>query len=186
MQAGCRRSTALTARRTLFSDGPGGARGRKRDATDGNRFPPGTSFPPGGRKPRQDPSARGRSRIALGRSKLIESSVMRFRPLPSRNFNRSDGSGKRRVGEGERGRSPKSNTNARVGMFATSYSIILPFPPLQDLDSTPSRGQGREGGGGWRQTTRRALSSNAPTPSEGKRNHFPARRRAREKKKKRN
>lgn len=59
--------------------------------------------------------------VALGRqsrSKLIESSVMRFRPLLSRNFNRR---------EGQRGweRAPKSRQQRTLGMFATSYSIIL-------------------------------------------------------------
>lgn len=87
-------------------------------AKDGNHFP--GSFPTRRKEtpifPKPSVAA-----VALGRplrSKLIESSVMRFRPLLSRNFNRPRGLGE------ERGAS-KSRQRRTLGMFARSYSIIL-------------------------------------------------------------
>lgn len=72
--------------------------GREKATRDGNHFP--GKFP-GGRKRRESFLNHPFAAVALGRpsrSKLIESSVMRFRPLLSRNFNRRDGGREERKG----------------------------------------------------------------------------------------
>jgi len=101
---------------------------------DGNHFPRSS----GGRKRQSFLNHSLSVTVALGRpsrSNLIESSVMRFRPLLSRNFNRPRGSGKKEV--------PPSRAND--GRLECLQGVIQLFyvPPVRGAARFARRGDQR-------------------------------------------
>lgn len=107
-------------------------------AKDRNHFP-GSSSRRGGRKRRSFPNhSLSVAAVVLGRplrSKLIESSVMRFRPLLSRNFNRPRGSG---------GKKEVPRSRANDGRLECLQGVIQLFyvPPVRGATRFARRGDG--------------------------------------------